>query len=115
MATQGYINVPTSQKTGKVLAADLSVFYRKQVLAGSNGKNLTYSFSAVLSNLEPKIKYASVFGNSFIPTTLKAGGGISYLANSKNRFNFIIDASKLLIPVTTSASTYSNSPALQGV
>ncbi|MCF0054965.1 type IX secretion system outer membrane channel protein PorV [Dyadobacter sp. CY356] len=113
LAGQGLIS-GTVFETGRVIAADVSAFYRKQVINDPSGKNLTYTFGAVLSNLGGKIDYGPSYGNGFIPTTLKIGGGVSISPNVQHRFNFILDASKLMVPTTYSFYS-TNQSALQGV
>lgn len=112
MATQGLI-AGTVVKTSNVVAADISAFYRKETINDPNGKNLTYTFGAVLSNLGGKLNYGPTYGSGYLPTTFKLGGGVSISPNVLHRFNFIVDASKLLIPT---ASLHSNNQsALNGI
>lgn len=88
-----------SLKPARTVAGDISAFYRKQIKNEDTGGELTWSLGAVLSNLGGKINYGSNTGTeSFIPTNLKLGGGLSFTADGRNRFNFIVDASKLMVP-----------------
>jgi hypothetical protein len=88
-----------SLKPARTVAGDISAFYRKQVKNEDTGSELTWSLGAVLSNLGGKINYGSgTDTESFIPTNLKLGGGLSFTADGRNRFNFIVDASKLMVP-----------------
>lgn len=103
----------TTVKTNNIIAADISAFYRKQVINDPSGKNLTYTFGAVLSNLGGKVNYGPAFPTGYIPTTFRLGGGVSISPNIQHRFNFIVDASKLLIP--TNSLRYNNQSAFQGM
>lgn len=88
-----------SLKPARTVAGDISAFYRKQIKNEDTGGELTWSLGAVLSNLGGKINYGSnTDTESFIPTNLKLGGGLSFTADGRNRFNFIVDASKLMVP-----------------
>ncbi len=97
-----------SLKPARTVAGDISAFYRKQIKNEDTGSDLTWSLGAVLSNLGGKINYGSnTDTESFIPTNLKLGGGLSFTADGRNRFNFIVDASKLMVP-TPGATTAQN-------
>jgi len=88
-----------SLKPARTVAGDISAFYRKQIKNEDTRSELTWSLGAVLSNLGGKINYGSnTDTESFIPTNLKLGGGLSFTADGRNRFNFIVDASKLMVP-----------------
>ena len=100
---------------GKVLAGDLSAYYRKQIINEQTGGDLTWSLGAVLSNFGGKINYGPGTSDQFIPTTLKIGGGLSFAANSKNRFNFIVDAGKLMVPTPISGINVNDKPLLKGM
>ncbi|GLU51320.1 type IX secretion system outer membrane channel protein PorV [Dyadobacter frigoris] len=112
LAGQGFVS-GTAVETSNVIAADISAFYRKQIINDPNGKNLTYTFGAVLSNLGGKVSYGPAYRSGYIPTTFKLGGGVSISPNVSNRFNFIVDASKLLIP--TNSLNVNNQSAFQGM
>lgn len=107
------LGLVSAVKTSNAIAADVSAFYRKQIINDPNGKNLTYTFGAVLSNLGGKVSYGPAYGSGYIPTTFKLGGGVSISPNTLHRFNFIVDASKLLIP--TNSLNVNNQSALQGI
>ena len=104
-----------SLKPGRTVAGDISAYYRKQLKNEDTGSDLTWSFGAVLSNLGGKISYGAGAEESFIPTNLKVGGGLSYTADGRNRFNFILDASKLMVPTPHAGTNVNTKPLLSGV
>ena len=104
-----------SLKPARTVAGDISAFYRKQIKNEDTGSELTWSLGAVLSNLGGKINYGSnTDTESFIPTNLKLGGGLSFTADGRNRFNFIVDASKLMVPTPQSGVATNGYGALKG-
>jgi len=104
-----------SLKPARTVAGDISAFYRKQIKNEDTGSELTWSLGAVLSNLGGKINYGSnTDTESFIPTNLKLGGGLSFTADGRNRFNFIVDASKLMVPTPQSGVATNSYGALKG-
>jgi hypothetical protein len=99
----------------RTMAGDISAYYRKQIKNEDTGGEFTWSLGAVLSNLGGKISYGA--GNeyeNFIPTNLKVGAGLSVTGDGRNRFNFIVDARKLMVP-TPDGTRYNERPLLQGV
>jgi hypothetical protein len=105
-----------SLNPARVAAGDISAFYKKDLKNEDTGSELTWSLGAVLSNLGGKINYGSgTDTENFIPTTLKVGGGLSFTADGRNRFNFIVDASKLMVPTPDSTKNFNQYPLLKGV
>ncbi|CAG5071481.1 hypothetical protein DYBT9623_03482 [Dyadobacter sp. CECT 9623] len=96
-------------------AGDISAYYRKQIKNEDSGSDLTWSLGAVLSNLGGKINYgAGTDTENFIPTNLRVGAGLSFTGDGRNRFNFIVDAYKLMVP-TPDGTDYNARPLLKGV
>jgi hypothetical protein len=88
-----------SLKTARTAAGDISAFYRKELRNEDTGGEFTWSLSAVLSNLGGKINYGSgTDTENYIPTTIKVGGGLTFSADGRNKFNVIADLSKLMVP-----------------
>jgi hypothetical protein len=105
-----------SLNPARVAAGDISAFYKKDLKNEDTGGELTWSLGAVLSNLGGKINYGSgTDTENFIPTNLKVGGGLSFTADGRNRFNFIVDASKLMVPTPDSTKHFNQLPLLKGV
>lgn len=106
---------PGNVKPGKGIAADLSVYYKREYRDENTGQNRIWSFGAVLSNFGTKINYRSGVDESFIPTTFKLGGGLSFTPDGRNRFNFILDVRKLMVPTPIAGVNVNKKPLLQGV
>lgn len=105
----------TSLKPAKTMAGDISAYYRKKLVNEETGSDFTWSLGAVLSNLGGKINYGTGAVESFIPTTLKLGGGLSFTADGRNRFNFVADVSKLMIPTPIPGTNVNTKPLLDGI
>ncbi|MCF2516104.1 type IX secretion system outer membrane channel protein PorV [Dyadobacter sp. CY351] len=104
-----------SLNPARVAAGDISAYYRKQMRNEDTGGDFTWSLGAVLSNLGGKVNYgAGTDTENFIPTNLKLGGGISFSADGRNRFNFVADARKLMVP-TPDGTNINSRPLLNGV
>ncbi|MGN7886494.1 type IX secretion system outer membrane channel protein PorV [Dyadobacter endophyticus] len=105
-----------SLSPARVAAGDISAYYKKQFKNEDTGSELVWSLGAVLSNLGGKINYgSSTETENFIPTTLKVGTGLSYTGDGRNRFNFIIDFSKLMVPTPDGKTNVNTKPLLNGV
>ena len=104
-----------SLRPARTAAGDISAFYRKVLKNEDTGGEFTWSLGAVLSNLGGKVNYGSgTDTENFIPTTLKVGGGLSFSADGRNKFNIIADASKLMVPTPDSTTNFNQKPALSG-
>lgn len=84
-------------KPGATAAADISAFYRNEARDNATGKGLGWAFGGMISNLGGRINYG---GNEryFIPTNLRLGTGLTYYADQYNKFNFVADVNKLMVP-----------------
>lgn len=103
-------------RNGRMMAGDLSAYYRKQFINETTGREVTWSFGAVLSNVGGKINYgAGTPTDEFLPTTLKIGGGFSFTENGDHRFNFILDAIKLMVPTPSNGTNVNNKSVVSGV
>ncbi|MCE7060878.1 type IX secretion system outer membrane channel protein PorV [Dyadobacter sp. CY343] len=87
----------TPLEPGRTAAADISAYYRKQIKSESTGEDFIWSLGAVVSNIGEKVDYGGGM-ESYLPTKLRVGGGISYTATGRHRINVIADLSKLLVP-----------------
>jgi len=104
-----------SLRPARTAAGDISAFYRKVLKNEDTGGEFTWSLGAVLSNLGGKVNYGSgTDSENFIPTNLKVGGGLSFSADGRNKFNIIADASKLMVPTPDSTTNFNQKPALSG-
>lgn len=96
LAGNGLVN-NVSIKPASTAAADVSAYYKKEFKNEEVGSNLTWSWGLNISNIGGKVSYGGD-DKFFIPTNFKLGTGISYTADGRNRFNFVLDANKLLVP-----------------
>ena len=103
-------------KPARTFAADLSAFYRKKIMEEVGGREMSWSFGAVISNLGGKVSYLNIPDtDQFIPSTLKLGAGFSVSPNGNHHFNFILDGSKLLVPTPNNNNNFATKPYIQGV
>lgn len=84
-------------KPGGTGAADISAYYQNQVRDDVSGKGLGWSYGLMISNIGGKINYGSPT-KYHIPTNLRLGGGLTYYADQLNKFNFVLDFNKLMVP-----------------
>ena len=84
-------------KPGATAAADISAFYRNETRDNATGKGIGLAFGGMISNLGGRINYG---GNEryFIPTNLRLGTALTLYADQYNKFNFVVDVNKLMVP-----------------
>ncbi len=95
--TLGQVVAGQESQPGQSVAADLSVFYHKD-LEIKGVEKATFGFGAIISNMGAKISYTETTTRDFIPTTLRFGPSLSMDIDAHNSFVFAIDFSKLLVP-----------------
>ncbi len=84
-------------QAGNAYAADISVFYQKEINIGKN--DVLWSWGANISNIGSKISYTSSDDNKeFIPTNLRLGTAFQFDLDNYNSFTIALDANKLLVP-----------------
>ena len=84
-------------KVGTSVAGDLAVYYTRDYASGKDkDKGTTLSFGAVMSNLGGKVTYYK--DPNFLPANLKIGGGFTKRIDAHNRFTYLLDFNKLLVP-----------------
>ena len=82
---------------GATAAADISAFYRNEVRDNATGKGLGWAFGGMISNIGGRINYGGT-ERYFIPTNLRLGTGLTYYTDQYNKFNFVVDVNKLMVP-----------------
>ncbi|UFH56206.1 type IX secretion system outer membrane channel protein PorV [Spirosoma sp. KNUC1025] len=84
-------------KPGGTAAADIALYYHNETRDRSTGQGLGWGWGAMISNLGGRINYG---GNEryFIPTNLRLGTGLTYYVDQYNKFNFVLDFNKLMVP-----------------
>lgn len=89
-------NMIEETKAGMSVAADLAVYYQKEVdLSGRDGE---VAFGANISNIGTKISYTESQEESFIPINLRLGGRLTTALDDYNSFSIAVDVNKLLVP-----------------
>lgn len=83
-------------KAGNTVAADVSVFYQKEIEIGN--KDAILMAGANISNIGAKISYTESGIKNFIPTNLRLGPGVKLKLNEYNDLSFMLDINKLLVP-----------------
>lgn len=90
---------PTSgadAKPGNSMAADIAVYYTKDLLLSGSNSNL--ALGAVISNIGSKLTYSDENNRDFIPTNLRLGSAFTTNLDPYNKLTFALDFNKLLVP-----------------
>ncbi len=85
-----------ASKPGRTVAGDISFYYHK-LRPTDSAKKTDIAFGAVISNLGGKVNYG-LDKEYFLPTQLKVGTCFSLIPDAQNKFNFLLDFNKLLVP-----------------
>ncbi|WP_367916419.1 type IX secretion system outer membrane channel protein PorV [Leadbetterella sp. DM7] len=86
-------------KPGQTAAMDLGFYYNKTRPTDNDPrsfKKFDVDYGVVLQNIGGKINYG--FGEYFIPANFKVGTQLSFRPDLSNRFSFLVDFNKLLVP-----------------
>ena len=94
----------SESKPGTAFAGDVGMYWNKEFTSGA--KNSKFALGAVVSNFGSKISYTNNNRKDFIPTNLRLGACYTLDLDLYNKFNFAIDANKLMVP--TPPIYYSN-------
>lgn len=86
-----------SAKAASSVAVDISGFYQseEEVYDSFNGRT---RLGFAIQNLGPKIKYDDAGRESFLPTTLRLGGGFDFIFDDYNTLALTAEVTKLLVP-----------------
>ena len=84
-------------KPGATAAADISAYYYNEARDNSTGQGVGWSFGGMISNLGGRLNYGGT-QSYFIPTNLRIGTGLTLFTDQYNKFNFVLDANKLMVP-----------------
>ena len=100
---------------GVAAAADISVYYQKDVELGT--KDGILAFGANISNIGSKITYTKSKEKDFIPTNLGLGSALTIVFNEYNTMMFALDLSKLMVPTPDTAvgSAYKTKGVVSGI
>ncbi len=94
--TGGISSGNSTTHPGNAVAADLSLYYTKNISLGGRPSNMSYGLQ--VSNIGSKISYTDDSESNFIPTNLRLGGTITYNIDDYNSLMFGTDLNKLLVP-----------------
>lgn len=91
-------NAPNNQvsKPARSAAADINFYYHKQ-RPTDDIKKTDIAFGATLSNIGGKVNYG-LDKEYFLPMNLKIGTCFTLNPDPQNKFNFLLDFNKLLVP-----------------
>ena len=84
-------------KPGATAAAGISAYYHDEARDNATGKGVGWAFGGMISNLGGRINYGGT-QSYFIPTNLRLGTSLTIYADQYNKFNFVLDANKLMVP-----------------
>ncbi len=102
-----------SAKPARTFAGDISALYKKEYKNFDTGGSFAWSLGSTITNLGGKVSYSNAANSeNFLPTNFRFGGGLSVSPDGRNKFNFNIDAIKLMVP--TPDSVMSTKGALAG-
>lgn len=80
-------------KAGQALAADLSMYYRKELK-----NNMIYSAGLNISNIGSKVRYSASGKGDYLPANLRLGTGLEVKLDKYNSISGYVDLNKLLVP-----------------
>ncbi|MFN3848331.1 MAG: type IX secretion system outer membrane channel protein PorV [Spirosomataceae bacterium] len=108
-----YVVNQQASKAANQVSGDISAYYVKNSVNRERGTD--YSFGAVISNIGGKISYGREA--YFLPTNLKIGTNIGRRLDAHNRFNFLVDFNKLLVPTPDPSDPlkYANTGVINGI
>ena len=85
-----------SIKPASTAAADISLFYQKDNIDAETNRGWKTAYGLMISNLGGKISYGGE--NYFISTNFKIGTALTRQIDSHNKFTFLLDFNKLMVP-----------------
>lgn len=100
-------------RPGNSIAADIAVFYDKDLLLSGNNSNL--ALAAVISNIGSKLTYSDENNKDFIPTNLRLGSAFTTSLDPYNKLTFGLDVNKLLVPSPQYDGSESDKSLLSGI
>ena len=94
--TGGFPSGETDTKPGTSVAADISLFYQKELDLAS--KEALLAFGGNISNIGSKMSYSESQTSDFIPINMRLGTAFTIDLDQYNKITFTIDLNKLLVP-----------------
>lgn len=102
-----------ASRPGQSVAADISFFYHKD-RPSDELKKTDMAFGLVIQNLGGKINYG-LDRDYYLPTNLKFGMNFTLTPDVQNKFNFLLDFNKLLVPTPQLDNTLPDYSAVQSI
>ncbi|MEM6522704.1 MAG: type IX secretion system outer membrane channel protein PorV [Bacteroidota bacterium] len=103
----------TEARPGNSVAADIAVYYNKDISLG--GRNSNLAFGANISNIGSKLTYSDENNRDFIPTNLRLGTALTTDLDPYNKITFALDLNKLMVPSPRLDSTQNEKSLLEGM
>ncbi|MEL7003049.1 MAG: type IX secretion system outer membrane channel protein PorV [Bacteroidota bacterium] len=100
-------------RPGNSVAADLAVYFDKDLLFSGNNSNL--AFGATISNIGAKLTYSDENNRDFIPTNLRLGSAFTTNLDPYNKITLALDFNKLLVPSPQNDGSEDDKSLLSGV
>jgi len=95
--TQGQFVQGAETSAGTSIAADVAVYYHKEIDLGGMGSELSWGIN--LSNIGNKISYSkTAIKKDFIPTNLRLGAALKMNFDDYNSLSVLLDFNKLQVP-----------------
>lgn len=94
--TGGFPSGETDTKPGTSFAADVSLFYQKDLELMS--KDVLLAFGGNISNIGSKMTYSESQTSDFIPINMRLGTAFTMDLDQYNKITLTIDLNKLLVP-----------------
>jgi len=95
--TAGQFVQGAETSAGTSIAADVAVYYQKEIDLGSMGSEISWGIN--LSNIGNKISYSqTAVKKDFIPTNFRLGGGLKMNFDDYNSLSILLDFNKLQVP-----------------
>lgn len=104
--TGGYFVGGAESHPGNSVAADVSVYYQKDIDLGKTPA--IFSLGANISNIGAKISYTETTERDFIPINLRFGPTLTMNIDDYNQIGIMLDVNKLLVPTPPVYETDSN-------
>ncbi|MFA8299282.1 MAG: type IX secretion system outer membrane channel protein PorV [Hyphomicrobiales bacterium] len=96
--SQGQNTGTLDTKPGRSIAADLGVYWQKDV-DWFNNMDAEFAWGVAITNIGSKISYTdSDTAKYFIPTNLRFGPRLTLNIDDYNKVSFMVDVNKLLVP-----------------
>jgi hypothetical protein len=94
--TGGFPSGEVDTKPGTSVAADISLFYQKDLNLLS--KDVVLAFGGNISNIGSKMSYSESQTSDFIPINMRLGSAFTAKLDNYNKITVTIDINKLLVP-----------------